>query len=349
MLSIVKSNRKSSHRVRHFISCLHPLISWLRENNVDYTPILEEADIAIESLSKSDHMITPAQELCFIRKVVEQVNVPDLGLQVGVRHYPSTTYGMLGLAMMTSKNLYQCLKFIMENISLSPTYFAADLNEEKDLAFIQFNTVRDMGSLFQYMIDRDMSGGYILLNELLGKNITVEYIELTQSGSNYIESYNKLYNCPIKFNSQHNRMAFKKSWLYEPLPKADEDTSMSFLVQCESAAQSLLSRYSLSEHIRRYLCITPLSLAHLENVATVFNATSRTLQRKLKEENTTFQKLQDEVRHNMAIEYLTTTELSIDEIADRIGYSEKSAFSHAFKRWTKTTPASYRITAQKST
>ena len=70
--------------------------------------------------------------------------------------------------------------------------------------------------------------------------------------------------------------------------------------------------------------------------------TTRTLQLKLKEEGTSFRKLQDEVRKELAIGYLKDGNDSICEIALLLGFSDQSAFQHAFKRWTGKTPGEYR-------
>ena len=64
----------------------------------------------------------------------------------------------------------------------------------------------------------------------------------------------------------------------------------------------------------------------------------RTIQRKLAQEGTSFKDLVEDVRKNLALEYLRSTVLSVEEIALRLGYSDAPSFSHAFKRWTGSSP-----------
>jgi AraC-like DNA-binding protein len=61
---------------------------------------------------------------------------------------------------------------------------------------------------------------------------------------------------------------------------------------------------------------------------------ARTLRRRLQERSTTFKHIVDEVRVEMAKEYLATTDLSVDQIACRIGFTEATTFRRAFKKWT---------------
>ncbi|WP_405490332.1 helix-turn-helix transcriptional regulator [Nocardia sp. NBC_00511] len=68
----------------------------------------------------------------------------------------------------------------------------------------------------------------------------------------------------------------------------------------------------------------------------------RTLRRRLLDEQTSYRALVDEVRDTLAMELLATTQLSIEQIAHRLGYSETSAFHHAFTRWHNAPPGSFR-------
>jgi AraC-like DNA-binding protein len=68
----------------------------------------------------------------------------------------------------------------------------------------------------------------------------------------------------------------------------------------------------------------------------------RTLRRRLADEGTTFQSILDEVRCHIATDYLVTTHLSTQEIAELLGFSEATNFRRAFMRWTQRSPTSYR-------
>ena len=79
----------------------------------------------------------------------------------------------------------------------------------------------------------------------------------------------------------------------------------------------------------------------LENVAEEFGISGRTLQRNLSSENTSFNQLVKDIQKIMTFNYLETKELSIDEIAYLVGYTEISPFYRAFKNWTGKTVSQY--------
>jgi AraC-like DNA-binding protein len=68
----------------------------------------------------------------------------------------------------------------------------------------------------------------------------------------------------------------------------------------------------------------------------------RTLRRRLQEERKTFQGVLDELRMYVAVKYLRDTALTIEDIADAVGFSDGASFRHAFHRWTQTSPQEFR-------
>ena len=80
----------------------------------------------------------------------------------------------------------------------------------------------------------------------------------------------------------------------------------------------------------------------VDKVATAMHQSTRTLQRRLAERNLTWQHMLDNTRMQLARQYLNDRALSVAEIAVLLGFSEQSAFTRAFKRWTGQTPLSFR-------
>ena len=79
----------------------------------------------------------------------------------------------------------------------------------------------------------------------------------------------------------------------------------------------------------------------MEQLAATLHISSRTLRRRLDEEGCHFRLLLDEVRQTLAEELLATGGLTLEEIAERLGYGEVSNFIHAFKRWKGLAPRRY--------
>src|SRR5207248_5367579 len=78
--------------------------------------------------------------------------------------------------------------------------------------------------------------------------------------------------------------------------------------------------------------------AKIETIARKLGLSRQTLFRKLKAESVTFEQVLDELRHKLAGEYLDGKNISVNETAYLLGFSDAAAFSRAFKRWTGASP-----------
>ena len=95
--------------------------------------------------------------------------------------------------------------------------------------------------------------------------------------------------------------------------------------------------------------LLPHGRATASEVARRLGMSSRTLSRKLGEEGTSFAEILDELRAALAKRYLHDETLPVSEIAWLLGYREVSSLTHAFKRWTGTTPRRFRSAQLAST
>ncbi len=80
----------------------------------------------------------------------------------------------------------------------------------------------------------------------------------------------------------------------------------------------------------------------LNDIASMLYMTSQTLRRQLASAGVSFQKLKNELRCDMAMDFLKFPELTIEEVSEKVGFSEQSTFYRAFKKWTGITPGEYR-------
>jgi AraC-like DNA-binding protein len=80
----------------------------------------------------------------------------------------------------------------------------------------------------------------------------------------------------------------------------------------------------------------------MEAIAAKLSISRQTLLRQLKAEGTNFEKVLDDLRHKLALDYLSAKKVSVNETAYLVGFSDPAAFSRAFKRWTGSTPRAAR-------
>lgn len=326
---------------RHLIYGLNPLISLLKENGVDPAPLLVAATIPSDALSNPSYQLTPHQELTFTEEVIRALDRPDLGLLVGSRYHLSA-YGLLGLAIMTSENLLAAMTTLYKNILMTWTYMHWITVVRRDSVHVCLDKLRDLGGCHQYMIDRGLVASHVIFKEALGRDIPVKELHLKQSRPSYAAEYERYFQCPVIYEAEENRYTFDRELLYSPLAQTEPETARIYDKECEKICGQLAKNYTFSDIVRNHILSSPREIFTLDNIAERLSMTTRTVQRKLRVENSSYKDILEDVRKNLAIEYLQSTEFTLDEIAVRLGYSDSSSFCHAYKRWTGVNPSDCR-------
>ena len=113
----------------------------------------------------------------------------------------------------------------------------------------------------------------------------------------------------------------------------------------EEATHQLDVLNQVGHQVRRYLETRLESDPDIDAVADALGYSRRTLTRRLREEGTSFLQTKDRLRRALALQLLVTTQLPVETISDRVGFSDLTSFHRAFKKWTGTTPLSYQRSA----
>ena len=154
--------------------------------------------------------------------------------------------------------------------------------------------------------------------------------------------YPDIFGSTVLFGQSENRFLFDAAWLDGTPNLGNEMTYATVLGLCDGLMEEFQLRIGLTGKVRQALMVNLMRVMSFDDVAKSLNMNARTLRRKLREENTSFRKLVDELRMDMAIKYLRDTGLTVEDIAEALGFSDAANFRHAFRRWTKAAPHEFR-------
>jgi AraC-like DNA-binding protein len=151
-----------------------------------------------------------------------------------------------------------------------------------------------------------------------------------------------IFRCPIEFLSEATEVVFDDAVLDTPMPHGNVTFYSILEHQVESSLARIPRLQSATDHARAAARATlGTGACTLETTARQLGLSARTLQRRLREEGTSFAELLDALRREMAAMYLEHG-LSIADVAQRLDYSDATAFHHAFARWTGSSPKKLR-------
>jgi AraC-like DNA-binding protein len=182
---------------------------------------------------------------------------------------------------------------------------------------------------------------------LIGRRIPIQRAEFSYAEPAYSPEYRLMYCADLSFNRPHTLIAIESSYL--DLPVVQNERSIKEFLR--TAPESILVKYknvsSLAAKVRRRLrqCL-PGEVPDFEQLADELKMTPATVRRRLHEEGASYQSIKDQLRRDLAIGYLSHSTRSVMDIALELGFSERSAFHRAFRKWTGASPGEFRRTVQ---
>jgi len=182
---------------------------------------------------------------------------------------------------------------------------------------------------------------------LVSRRIPILRAEFSYAEPAHSAEYRLMYCADLHFNRPNTTIAFEAGYL--DLPVVQNERSLKEFLR--TAPESILLKYkngsSLSARVRRRLRqFLPGDVPDFEGLAGELNMTPATMRRRLHEEGTSYQSIKDQLRRDLAIGYLSHSNRSVMEIALELGFSERSAFHRAFRKWTGASPGEFRRTSQ---
>jgi AraC-like DNA-binding protein len=178
---------------------------------------------------------------------------------------------------------------------------------------------------------------------LVGRRIPILRAQFNYPEPRHSAEYRLMYCTDLAFSQPQTCIVFSAEYLDLPIVQ-NERTAKDFL---RTAPESILVKYkngsSLSARIRRRLRQQlPGEVPDFESLAAELNMTTATLRRRLHEEGASYQEIKDQLRRDLAIGYLSHSDRSVMDIAMELGFSERSAFHRAFRKWTGAAPGEFR-------
>ena len=312
------------------------------EQGLDAQGLLNGSGITLDRLQQqSDETIEAEQELRVVENLCAQLGDPVRhGLAMGQRYHLSS-YGVWGFALLTSPTFGDALRLGVRYLGLTFAFLAVDLAERGEEGVLMLGDGHLPESVRPYLLARDASAIMVIQQELFSERVALSSLRLRLPAGNEADFVRLFGRCP-DFDEDCSEAAFALEALARPLPQANPLTARLCEEQCDQLLASRYAEDSLAARVRRRLLQQTGQFPDAEAVAGEMGMTSRTLRRRLKREGTCFRALLDEVRRMLAEQWLQMGVLTMEEISDRLGFSELSNFNHAFRRWTGQTPARFR-------
>lgn len=321
------------------------LLGYVAHRNIDAKKLCELSGIDLKELQLNEAIkYEPAIINNLWKNAAHLSNDPLFGLHFG-ESMQLAALGIIGQIVQSSNTVEDALAnagamtplitdiFEMK-LERGKTHFTIHLLYDPAKAELWPSAFRHMADYLTVIVVHEMDG--LLLQKIEPVAATLPY----SLGNQY--EYERILRCPVIKSRDEVSIQLHNRFLTEPVLTANYAMQQHLLQQISLALKSTDADNTLHKRIYNYLLTNSyLQLVSQESVAANFNISTRSLQRKLKEEGVTYLEIVEEVRKTLAINYLKGKQYQVKEVAHILGYNELSAFIRAFKRWTGKTPSEF--------
>lgn len=322
--------------------------SWVKElyyyaiqQGASGTGIEEKTGLNAREFADPDARIPVKQLVSLWHASVELTGNPALALQLGNDTNPVDA-GILYLVCMSAPDLQEMFARLSRYMRLFSESDSLEFIEEPDCIRLVYR-IEVPEAFTVYAIERSIVVALKWFNTFTGLDIEPLKIDFQYRPPDYRDEYDKVLSCPLHFEQACNAITFSKEILKIPAQSYNAYLDELVQKQANDLLQQLLPADSIEKQTQKLILKQlPTGRVNVDVIADKLHMSRRTLARKLRDENTSFQSLLENTRKNLATDYLQQDTLCINDIAFLLGFSESSAFSRAFKRWFEHSPQEYR-------
>ncbi len=179
----------------------------------------------------------------------------------------------------------------------------------------------------------------------IGRQIKLQAAHFAYPEPDYSTEFKYQFACPCYFNAQETKLCFSNQ--YASLPPVRTQRELARFLKRSPADLLTIpgDDSSLTRSIKGLLLNDAeqvKTFPELDELAAAVHMSPQTLRRKLKDEGTSYQKIKDTIRCDIAIEKLNVQHMAVNDVAEILGFAESRSFTRAFKQWTGVTPSAYR-------
>jgi AraC-like DNA-binding protein len=306
---------------------------------MDVARVLRHAGVP-PSRFQSSRALSTREFFAFWRAVEALAGTPDIGLQLGSEAQPHQL-DVAALAALHSPNLGEALSKIARYKRLClPEEVRIDV--EGGEARIGFHWGLAEERLPMMLVDATFAHVLALAHQGSGKPLTPLRVELARRHSNEA-MLKRHFGCEISFDAPLDILVLDEAALARPFLTRNADLYEVLLPGLEAALRERVGSATVADDVKSVLRRSLRGeRPSVEKVAEAMRMSPRTLQRRLAAQETSYQKLLDDVRDTMARRLLLNTDLNAGEIAFLLGFDELNSFTRAFHGWRGATPVRWR-------
>lgn len=325
---------------------VRPLVLALAHDEGRLRAFYRATDLTPEMVADTEARISAAQFCVAWSQAIELTREPTLALRLA-RDIPDGAFGIIEYVCRSAARLDAAIERWVRYLGLLDDAVKVELVDAEGTRALRVVAESEAPAPASHELCFALIARRA--GPLVGPRFSIREVRFTHRVRPEVsQAHEQFFGCPTRFGARYTEMRFDPEILAAPLATSDPALLAILTKAADAEARARPEDGALlSAQVRRLLQSPPLDGqegAELDAIAKRIGLGGRSLQRRLRDEGTSFQALRDETRRALADRYFAEG-LSIAEVSFLLGFSEPSAFFRAFKRWTGTTPIAWRARA----
>ncbi len=313
----------------------------LASYGVESQCLADEFNIDLSAAERPNYRINADDMGCFYEAALLKSEDTAFALRVA-KHTSPATFHALGFAALASDNVANLIKLVQQYAGVLSERASISLESKGDNYWLTLQVPKERPVGSHLAIEAVMAAMFYFTKYFQHvKKIQLLQVHFKSDSLEKEKTYREFFDCPVVFSSHCNGFVFPVSAIDKKLPMANEAVANASIHVVEEYLSELTTDdflKAVQQHIQTQLLMD----ISQEAVAKALCMSVRTLQRRLLDLGFTFREVVEDVKYSLAKPLLTDPKNSLDSVAQKIGFSEQSSFTRAFKRWSNMTPGQFR-------
>jgi AraC-like DNA-binding protein len=321
---------------------LDALLKEMASEGIPADQVLAGTGLTLDHFTTPRTLISRRQRLALYRNAQRLAPRPEVGLLAGARQRISD-FGIYGYALASSRTLGAAVDLSLMHSRHAGPVLPVSSSIEGSVGILRSHDPWSLGDLLPFAAEFWRSSLNSLLSAVLEAPFPSVRMLLPYPAPAHWRAYKRMFRCAIEFDAGAMEWHYDAGARDRELPNANPMTALVCQDFCEQVFADQVGTSELVPSIRTLLVNQPGRFENVDAIAERFGMSVRTLHRRLAAEGASYQAIVDDVRKRLALQYLDQTAMTIEQIAERVGFSDASNFRKAFKKWTGRAPSDCRI------
>lgn len=325
---------------------LIPFIKTANDFGIDSEIALNEIGLTTDSIYQKQVRIPSAQNFHVLNRLIQLSNNPWLGLHTA-KNTDMGSYDINGYISVNCSCPLEAIELTSQFYGIISDQQVLFFNESAKDITITWNIDAKNPDITQNLADHLLSSYAQFAQRLMYLNGELSFATFKHAAPKDPETkllYEEIFNCPVLFDQKSYSIGINREAARDqPIPQADAMLRDILINHAETRLEQIKITPAFTYQVKGMIkTMLEDRVPSRECVAERLNMGGRTLQRHLLADGSSFKDAFNEVRQELSVHYLKNNKLTLDDIAEKLGFSETRSFHRSFKQWTGETVGSYR-------